>query len=96
MTKASNHRAKTLEEFDRMFDDGELDVTEYADVSTISRPNREQSRRVALDMSDGTVRRLDAFAARYGVTRQSLIKVWLTERMDEEDERALRRESVVA
>lgn len=75
MTKAAAQTASSLEEFDRMFDDGELDVTDYADMSTMKRPNREQSRRVALDMADGTVERLDAFAARYGVTRQSLIKI---------------------
>ncbi|MDM8271524.1 hypothetical protein QUW25_07560 [Thermophilibacter provencensis] len=47
-------------------------------------------------MGDGTIARLDAFAARYGVTRQSLIKVWLVERMDEEDDRAARRRGVTA
>ncbi|WP_455138744.1 type II toxin-antitoxin system BrnA family antitoxin [Thermophilibacter sp.] len=78
---------------ERVFDKGEESVLEYADMSTLRKPGREPSRRVALDMSDGTIARLDAFASRYGVTRQSLIKVWLVERMDQEDERAAQREA---
>ncbi len=80
-------------EMERVFDKGEESVLEYADMSTLRKPGREPSRRVALDMSDGTIARLDAFASRYGVTRQSLIKVWLVERMDQEDERAAQREA---
>ena len=85
----------SAEDIDALVDSGE-DITRYIDVTTIEQPGKQQCRRVALDMGDGTISRLDAFAARYGVTRQSLIKVWLVERMDEEDDRAARRRGVTA
>ena len=90
-------RTAKAEELARMFDEGE-ELSDYMDLSTVRRVSAPQpsTRRVALDMTDPTIARLDAFAARYGVTRQSLMKVWLVERMDEEDERAARRASVVA
>lgn len=84
-------KTATASELDRMFDEGE-DMTEYMDLSDVRRvPASPTPRRVALDMAETQVSRLDAYAKRYGITRQSLIKVWLTERMDEEDERAARR-----
>lgn len=84
------------EEMERVFDEGAESILDYADMSTLRKPGREQTRRVALDMGDEAIARLDAFAARYGVTRQSLIKVWLVERMDKEDERAARRARAAA
>jgi hypothetical protein len=39
-------------------------------------------KRVNVDFTAGTVRRLDAEAARRGVTRQALIKMWVTDRLD--------------
>ena len=87
---------KSHQEMERVFDEGKESILDYADMSTLNKPDRERPRRVALDMGDGTIARLDAFAARYGVTRQSLIKVWLVERMDEEDDRAARRRGVTA
>lgn len=73
------------EELERVFDLGEESILDYADMSTINKPNRTTSQRISLNLSDSTVARLDDFAARYGTTRQNLIRVWLTERMDEED-----------
>ncbi len=35
--------------------------------------------------------RLDGYASEYGVTRQSLMKIWLAERLDEEDDHKARR-----
>lgn len=84
----------SAEEMERVFDEGEESILDYADMSTLRKPGKEQQRRVALDMVESQVSRLDAYAKRYGITRQSLIKVWLTERMDEEDERAARRAAV--
>jgi len=75
----------TAEEFDRMFDNGE-DVSDYIDWSTARRPNMEsaaiEKKRVNVDFTAGTVRRLDAEAAKRGVTRQALIKMWVTDRLD--------------
>ena len=50
-------------------------------VSTLSRPNQAQ-RRVNVDFPEWMIASLDREAARLGVTRQSLIKVWLAEHLE--------------
>ncbi len=67
------------EDFDAMFDSGE-DVSEYLDFSKAKRPGREQ-KRVNVDFPIWMVEALDREAQRVGVTRQSIIKVWLAERL---------------
>ena len=67
------------EKLDRMFDDGE-DITPYLDFSKSTRPGREV-RRVNVDFPVGIVASLDAEATRLGVTRQSLIKMWIADRL---------------
>lgn len=80
------------EEFERRFDAGE-DITEYIDVSSASRPNqtRRAARRISMDVPESMVVGLDRAAERMGVNRQAVIKVWLTERLDQEAEREARR-----
>ena len=68
--------------FDEKFDDGELDVTEDLDLSTVKRPNQSQ-KRVNVDFPAWMIESLDREAHRVGVTRQSIIKVWLAERLEE-------------
>ncbi len=68
------------EEFDEKFDNGE-DVTPYLDLSTVRRPGYEQ-RRVNVDFPIWMILALDREAARLGVTRQSIIKVWIAERLE--------------
>lgn len=65
--------------FDRKFDDGK-DVSADLDHTTIRRPTHEH-RRVNVDFPAWMVESLDNEAARLGVTRQSIIKVWLAERL---------------
>jgi hypothetical protein len=74
--------AKTIsgEAFDAKFDAGE-DISEHVDWSTARRPGLEK-RRVNIDFTDQMVRRLDIEAQRRGVTRQSLIKMWVADRLD--------------
>lgn len=86
----------STEEFDRLFDDGE-DITPYLDESSKRRPNQERvARRISMDVPEEMVRGLDHAAARMGVNRQAVIKVWLTERLDQEAEReAERRKALV-
>jgi len=67
-------------EFDRRFDDGE-DVTDQLDLTTARRPNREQ-RRVNVDFPVWMIESLDREAHRLGVTRQSIIKAWIAERLE--------------
>ena len=52
-----------------------------ADLSNARRPNREQ-RRVNVDFPVWMIDSLDREARRLGVTRQSIIKVWITERLE--------------
>jgi hypothetical protein len=68
------------EEFDRAFDDGE-DVTSHLDMSAARRPGLEQ-RRVNVDFPSWMVESLDREARRLGVNRQSIIKVWIAERLE--------------
>ena len=69
----------TTEQFDEMFDNGE-DVSAYVDWSKARRPNQE-ARRVNVDFPAWMVRDLDKEAGRLGVTRQSLMKVWIPEKL---------------
>jgi hypothetical protein len=66
--------------FDEKFDAGE-DVIADLDLSTLRRPNQE-ARRVNVDFPAWMVDDLDREARRLGVTRQSIIKVWLSERLE--------------
>ncbi len=66
-------------EFDMKFDAGE-DVSGHVDWSKAKRPN-EQVKRVNVDFPAWVVARLDRQARYLGVTRQSLIKLWIAERL---------------
>lgn len=66
-------------EFDKKFDNGE-DITGYLDLKSISRPNLEQ-KRVNVDFPVWMVEKIDKEANRIGITRQSLIKLWLAEKL---------------
>ncbi len=66
-------------EFDRKFDDG-VDVTGDLDLSQARRPGQEQ-RRVNVDFPTWMIESLDREARRLGVTRQSIIKVWIADRL---------------
>mgnify|MGYP001824227961 FL=1 len=71
-------KAKSL---DRKFDEGK-DITAELDLSKTKRPNQEQ-RRVNVDFPTWMIESLDKEASRLGVTRQSIIKVWLAERLEQ-------------
>ena len=68
------------EEFDRKFDAGE-DITGDLDLDGLRRPALEQ-RRVNVDFPSWMIESLDREARRLGVTRQSIIKVWIAERLE--------------
>jgi hypothetical protein len=70
-------------EFDKKFDEGKKDVIEDLDLSSARRVNQEQ-KRINVDFPSWVVESLDREAARVGVTRQSIIKVWLVERLKAE------------
>ena len=67
-------------EFEAKFDEGE-DVSQYLDLSKAKRVNHEQ-KRVNVDFPVWMVQSLDREARRLGVPRQSLIKLWISERLE--------------
>ncbi|WP_031386570.1 type II toxin-antitoxin system BrnA family antitoxin [Desulfonatronum thiodismutans] len=70
-------------DFDKKFDEGRQDIIDNLDLSTARRVNLEQ-KRINVDFPAWVVESLDREAARIGVTRQSIIKVWLVERLQAE------------
>ena len=66
-------------ELDKKFDDGES-ILEELDLYRARRPGQEQ-KRVNVDFPTWMVAALDHEARRLGVTRQSIIKMWLAERL---------------
>ena len=72
-------RFMKAKELDKKFDGGE-DISKFLDLSRAKRPGREQ-RRVNVDFPAWMIERLDKEARRLGVTRQSIIKVWIADRL---------------
>ena len=71
-------KAKNL---DKKFDEGKS-VKKYLDLSKARKPEQEQ-RRVNVDFPIWMIQSLDKEARRLGVPRQSVIKVWVAERLEE-------------
>jgi hypothetical protein len=69
-------------EFDRKFDEGE-DISAWIDPKSIERPGLAP-RRVNVDFPEWIIKSLDAQSRRIGVSRQSLIKLWISERLQQE------------
>ncbi len=67
-------------EFDKKFDAGE-DVTSELDISEVRRLNQEP-KRINVDFPTWMIESLDREAKRLGVTRQSIIKVWIAEMLE--------------
>jgi hypothetical protein len=67
-------------EFDQAFESGE-EIIEYLETLSARRPN-QQIKRVNVDFPVWMVESLDREARRLGVTRQSVIKVWLAQKLE--------------
>ena len=67
------------QELDEKFDSGE-DITGYLDLDRARRPAQEP-KRVNVDFPIWMVQSLDREASRLGVTRQSIIKFWIAEKL---------------
>ena len=66
-------------EFDRAFDEGE-NIIDFLDLNNTIRPGQQQ-KRVNVDFPVWMIQQLDKEAKKLGVTRQSIIKIWLAERL---------------
>jgi hypothetical protein len=67
-------------EFDKNFDEGG-DIQNVLDLSKARRSMQDQ-KRVNVDFPAWMIESLDKEASRVGVTRQSIIKIWLAERLE--------------
>ena len=70
-------KAKT---FDEKFDKGD-DILDMLDITKAKRSMQDQ-KRVNVDFPAWMIESLDKEARRVGVTRQSIIKIWLAERLE--------------
>ena len=68
-------------ELDKKFDNGE-DISKHLDLNRAKRTNQE-AKRVNVDFPSWMIQSLDKEADRLGVTRQSIIQVWISERLKE-------------
>jgi len=73
-------KAIKAKEIEKKFDQGE-DISKYLDLSKARRPEQEQ-KRVNVDFPIWMINLLDKEARRLGVPRQSIIKVWVAERLE--------------
>ncbi len=67
-------------EFDKKFDEGQ-DITSMLDVKKARRSSHVQ-KRINVDLPTWMIQLLDEEAKRLGVSRQSVIKFWLDERLE--------------
>lgn len=77
----------TAEEFDRKFDNGE-DILPYIDLSSKMTKSEFEDKilsikKVNVDLPSWAISSLDKEAKRIGVTRQSIIKMWLIQKLDD-------------
>ena len=80
MKKSRKGKPKlTAQEIDAMHDAG-IDLTDYVDWSSARRVDVE-IQRVNVDFPRWMIAQMDREAERLGVTRQSIIKVWIAERL---------------
>ena len=78
----------TAEAFDKKFDNGE-DISDYLDFTNAVRLKniqnlKTETRKVNVNFPEWVIESLDREAKKIGVTRQSIIKVWIAERLQEE------------
>ena len=81
MKKNSTTKTISAEEFDRIADSGSDEIDQYLDWEKAERPGLE-IKRTTLDLPAHLLEKLDREAALRGITRQSLVKVWLYERLE--------------
>ena len=74
-------------DFEKNFDE-DIDITQLLDLSKAKRVLQEQ-KRVNVDFPTWMVESLDREAGKLGVTRQSIIKVWLADRLEQAHRLAL-------
>lgn len=67
-------------EFDQLFDDDKEDIMAHLDLKNARRPNLEQQK-ISFEIPLWMIESLDKEAVRIGETRQSLVKLWLSDKL---------------
>jgi hypothetical protein len=80
---SKNKVAKSAEEFDRRFDEGE-DIHDLIDVTKAKIIRHGKKVRITLDIAEELVQEIDQIRQSIGVDRAALIKIWLHERVQQE------------
>ena len=75
--------AKSTQEFDHRFDNGE-DIHDIIDMSKAKVIRHGKKVRITLDVAEELIRDIDQIRQNIGVDRGALIKVWLHERVQKE------------
>lgn len=70
-------------DLEKLFDDGE-NIVAHLDLSKAIRPG-EQMQRVNVDFPLWMIQALDRESKRLGVPRQSVIKFWIAEKLEDYD-----------
>ncbi len=70
-------------EFDKKFDEGS-DITGQLDLGKSKRPLLE-AKRVNVDFPVWMIRALDKESSRIGISRQALIKLWVSEQLKKQE-----------
>jgi hypothetical protein len=73
------NKSITAQEFENLFEEGG-EIMDFLDLDNSSRPDM-QPRRVSVDFPAWMVNKLDKEASLLGITRQSVIKFWISERL---------------
>ena len=79
----ANKFAKSVEEFDRRFDEGE-DIHDLVDMTQAKIIRHGKKIRITLDIAEELVHEIDQIRQSIGVDRAALIKIWLHERVQQE------------
>ena len=75
--------AKSAEEFDRRFNEGE-DIHDLINISKAKIVRHGKKVRITLDIAEGLLQEIDRIRNEIGVDRAALIKIWLHERVQKE------------
>ena len=75
---------KNIKDFDRRFDNGE-DIHDLIDMSKARITSPGKKVRITLDVAEGLIKEIDRIRQSIGVDRGALIKIWLHERLQQEN-----------
>lgn len=79
--KSTMKKYRTAAEMDKKLESADL-AADFAARGVVKKP---RIKKVNLDLPEGTIHEIDRIAAKMGVSRQPLLKIWIHERLKEEE-----------